>query len=199
MPDDVGHAVPSATGALSWAPTDPGAQEAVPQGAAPQEDERLRADFRRAVGRFATGVTVVSTCPRGVDHAMTANAFTSVSLDPPLVLVCVETQARFHDAVLESGRWAVSILSAQGRPAASWLATRGRPVVGQLDGVPHRRGEYSGAALVDAAVAWLECRTQAVHPAGDHSIVVGEVVRAELGGPGERVLVYHTSAYRELG
>src|SRR6187551_1696115 len=86
--------------------------------------------FRRAVGHFATGVTVVTARVDGIDHAMTASAFTSVSLDPVLVLVCVDKEARFRDAVLESGQWGVSVLSVAGRQAADWFATKGRPLIG---------------------------------------------------------------------
>src|SRR6185436_20256020 len=74
--------------------------------------------FRRAVGHFATGVTVVTTRVGTFDHAMTASAFTSVSLEPVLVLVCVDKEARFRDAVIESGVWGVSVLAAGGRQAA---------------------------------------------------------------------------------
>ncbi len=154
--------------------------------------------FRRAAGRFTTGVCVVTARHDGLDHAMTANAFTSVSLDPVLVLVCVETDARFHDAITQSGQWAVSVLDGSARPVADWLATRGRPLHGQLDRVPHRHGPVTGAALVEAAVAWLECSTQAVYPGGDHSIVVGEVVSVEVGPDDTGTLLYHRSGYSHL-
>jgi flavin reductase (DIM6/NTAB) family NADH-FMN oxidoreductase RutF len=153
--------------------------------------------FRRAVGRFATGVTVVTAVEGGLDHAMTANAFTSVSLDPLLVLVCVENDARFHDAITAAGAWGVSILDASARPVADWLATRGRPLHGQLDRIPFRRG-VTGAAILDQSSAWLECRTQAVHPGGDHDIVVGEVIALGLGDESGGALLYHRSGYRFL-
>jgi flavin reductase (DIM6/NTAB) family NADH-FMN oxidoreductase RutF len=130
------------------------------------------ASFRRAAGQFASGIVVVTT--RG-GHAMTVSAFTSVSLDPPLVLFCAEKIARFHDAVLAEGSWAVSILAEDDEKTARWLATRGRPMDGQLDGVAHHPGPATGAPLLDDALAVLECRTTAVHDAGDHTIVVGEV------------------------
>jgi len=154
------------------------------------------AGFRRAVGRFTTGVCVVTAVDGGINHAMTANAFTSVSLDPMLVLVCVETEARFHDAVLSSGAWAVNILDATGRPLADWLATRGRPLHGQLDRFAHHPGPVTGAAILETAMAWLECRTYAVHPGGDHSIVVGEVVGIGFGHDDTGTLLYHRSGYR---
>jgi flavin reductase (DIM6/NTAB) family NADH-FMN oxidoreductase RutF len=156
------------------------------------------AEFRRAVGRFATGICVVSTVADGLDHAMTVNAFTSVSLEPLLVLVCVETDSRFCDAVLGSGQWAVSVLDASARPAADWLATRGRPLQGQLDAVPHTRGPVTGSPVLEAASAWLECLTHAVYPGGDHLIMVGEVVSVGLGRDDTGALLYHRSSFRKL-
>ena len=168
----------------------------------PTADIGLDADsYRRAVGHFASGVTVVSTRVgtgiHAVDHAMTASAFTSVSLDPILVLVCVDKDARFHDAVLESGTWAVSVLSTAHRRAAEWFAQKGRPLIGQLDQYPHHRG-VTGAALLDGAVAWLECRTQETYDGGDHDIVLGAVLRAAEGARDAPPLVYHRGRYGRL-
>ena len=155
--------------------------------------------FRKALGRFPTGVCVVTAVEDGLDHAMTASAFSSVSLDPLLVLVCVEARARFHEAVLRSGEWAVSILDAGAQPVAQWLATRGRSLEGQLDRVPFRRGAVTGAPLLDQASAWVECRTYALHPAGDHTIVVGEVLGVGVREDGDAgALVYHRGTYRQL-
>ena len=156
------------------------------------------ARFRRAMARFATGVTVVTTVVDGIDHAMTASAFTSVSLEPLLVLVCVEREARFHDAVTESGVWGVSVLDESARPASQWLATRGRPLHGQLDRVPHTTGPVTGVALLEQSLSALECRTTDVHIAGDHSIVVGEVLSIELPDSPAGPLLYHRGAYTHL-
>jgi flavin reductase (DIM6/NTAB) family NADH-FMN oxidoreductase RutF len=156
------------------------------------------AAFRRAVGRFATGICVLTTVESDLDHAMTANAVTSVSLDPMLVLACVETEARFHDAVMASGTWAVTILDETARGVSEWLASRGRPLEGQLSRIPFHRGPLTGAALIDAGLAWMECRTTAVHPGGDHSIVVAEVIGIELGSPDAEPLLYFRSAYHKL-
>jgi flavin reductase (DIM6/NTAB) family NADH-FMN oxidoreductase RutF len=154
--------------------------------------------FRRAVGHFGSGVTVVTARVDGVDHAMTASAFTSVSLEPVLVLVCVDKEARFRDAVLESGLWGVSVLSAAGRQAADWFATKGRPLVGQLDRFPHHRGRSTDVALLDGAVAWLEVRSTAVYDGGDHDIVVGEVIDLAIGDRDASALVYHRGHYGHL-
>lgn len=156
------------------------------------------ASFRQALGRFACGVTVMTTVVDGVDHALTASAFSSVSLDPPLVLVCVDHKNRFHDAMLAAGAWAVSILPESAQDAATWFATRGRPLAGQLDKVPHHRGAVTGAALLDDALAWLECRTWRLHEGGDHSIVVGEVVWAAVSEAIDHPLLYYRSRYGAL-
>lgn len=156
-------------------------------------------EFRRVLARYATGVVVVSVNAGGVDHAMTANSFTSVSLEPPLVLLCVDRRARFHDAVLGQPHWAVSILGGRSRDAASWFATRGRPLRGQFTGYPTTRGEVSGALMLDDAMGRLECRTEAVHPGGDHVILVGRVVTLELRederSPGAP-LIYYRHGFR---
>jgi flavin reductase (DIM6/NTAB) family NADH-FMN oxidoreductase RutF len=154
--------------------------------------------FRRAMSRFATGVTVLTTRVRDLDHAMTASAVTSVSLEPLLLLVCVEREARFHDAVVEAGVWGVSVLSGNDRAVADWLATRGRPLHAQLDRLPHHRGPQTAVALLDNALSTFECRTTEVHPAGDHSIVVGEVVSVTTSAhPGE-ALLYYRGRYETL-
>jgi flavin reductase (DIM6/NTAB) family NADH-FMN oxidoreductase RutF len=154
-----------------------------------------QASFRSAVGQFATGIVVITT-ENG--HAMTVSAFSSVSLDPPLVLFCAEKIARFHDTVLEAGSWAVSILAEDAEPAARWLATRGRPLEDQFDGLPHHPGPVTGAPVLDGALAVLECTTKAVYDGGDHSIVVGHVV-AVSGPSGDRgPLLHHAGRYRRL-
>jgi flavin reductase (DIM6/NTAB) family NADH-FMN oxidoreductase RutF len=155
------------------------------------------ASFRQAAGQFPGGIVVVTT---GAGHAMTVSAFTSVSLEPPLVLFCAEKIARFHDAVLAAGSWAVSILAEDDEKTARWLALRGRPLDGQLDGVAHHPGPVTGAPLLDAALATLECVTAAVHDGGDHSIVVGRVaaVTAPAGSPERGPLVHWAAGYRRL-
>ncbi len=151
--------------------------------------------FRAAMGRFATGVTVVTARGRH-PHAMTASSLASVSLDPPLLLVCLEQEARVHDAVLEDGRFGVSVLSAEQERVSRWLATRGRPLVAQLSQVPTTTGEVLGVPLVAGSLVRLECEVDAAHPAGDHTIVVG-AVRGLVAGDGEP-LVWFGSGYRHL-
>jgi flavin reductase (DIM6/NTAB) family NADH-FMN oxidoreductase RutF len=156
------------------------------------------AAFRLAAGRFPAGIVVVSAALDGVPHIMTVSAFTSVSLDPLLVLFCAEKIARFHDAVLAAGSWAVSVLDEDSEKISRWLSTRGRPLAGQLDEVPHHPGPLTGAPILDRALSALECRTTAVHDGGDHSIVVGEVIGvAGPRSPG-RPLLYYAGRYRRL-
>ena len=157
-----------------------------------------QAAFRRAAGQFPGGIVVVTT---SAGHAMTVSAFASVSLEPPLVLFCAEKIARFHEAVLTAGSWAVSILAEDGEKTARWLATRGRPLDGQLDGVPHHPGPVTGAPLLDGALATLECRTTAVYDGGDHSIIVGQVtgVDSPADRPARGPLVHYAGRYRRLG
>nr|WP_306238880.1 flavin reductase family protein [Ornithinimicrobium cryptoxanthini] len=154
--------------------------------------------YRRAIGRFATGVTVATTFAGQHDHAMTANSITSVSLDPVLLLICVERAARWHDAVLESGVFGISVLGHHARATASWLSTPGRPLHGQLDRVAHHRGQVTNLALIDGALAAFECRTTDVHVAGDHSLVVGEVVGIELPPRVDPALVHFRGRYGHL-
>jgi flavin reductase (DIM6/NTAB) family NADH-FMN oxidoreductase RutF len=156
-------------------------------------------EFRAVMSRFATGVAVVTCVQDGFDHAMTANSFTSVSLDPALVLVCVENDSRFHEAIAHAGAWSVSVLEAGQRGRARWFATRGRPLVGQFDSTPTTRSDGTGALLLDGALAALDCRTVAVHPAGDHDIVVGEVLGLRLPRPDGEPLLYFRSTFRTLG
>lgn len=155
-------------------------------------------EYRRVVGRFATGVAVVTTVVDGVQHAMTCNSLTSVSLEPVLVLFCAEKVARFHDTVLGTATWAVSVL-AEGQQAVSRrFAVRGRPLDDQLAGVAHAAGPYTGAAVLDGAVAALECRTVSTLDAGDHTVVVGEVLGVSVPDPDGSPLLYYEGRYRGL-
>ena len=154
--------------------------------------------FRRTASRFASGIVVVTTSLDGVSHAMTVTAFAAVSLDPVRVLFCAEKIARFHDAVLATGTWAVSMLTEDGEKTARWLATRGRPLAGQLDAFRYHPGDRTGAPILDEALAAMECRTTAVHDGGDHSIVVGEVLSVAEPRPDAAPLLYYATHYRRL-
>lgn len=161
--------------------------------------ERGRRRFRDAMGLFPTGVTLVSTrAADGTDHAITANSVTSVSLRPLLLLVCVEHASRLHDAVLESGLWAVSVLGLDGEPVSRRLARRGHDTLGALAGVPHSRGPETGALLLDTALSTFECRTTAAHPGGDHTVLLGEVLAVRTPRPDAPPLAWHRGRYTAL-
>ncbi|MGC4939009.1 flavin reductase family protein [Kribbella sp. DT2] len=155
------------------------------------------AAFRTALSRFASGITIMSTVQGGVAHAMTASAFTSVSLEPPLVLVCVDRGVRMHEAVLAGGEWAVSVLPAGEQAIAERFAKSGRDLYSQFDGVETVPGPKTGCPLVAGAPAWLECRTWATYAGGDHTIVVGEVLSLSAADD-PSALIYYAGQYRDL-
>jgi flavin reductase (DIM6/NTAB) family NADH-FMN oxidoreductase RutF len=121
---------------------------------------------------------------------LTVNAFTSVSLDPPLVLVCIDHASASHDRILSAGSFAVNVLSAGQSSVARRFASD--PAAGRFDEIAWRDGP-GGAPILDGVSAWLACSVHAVHPAGDHSIVVGRVETAEAGE--EEALVFHRGAF----
>lgn len=154
--------------------------------------------FRAVLGRFASGVTILTTRnAKGEDHGMTASAFCSVSLEPPLVLACIENTTDMYHMLRVDEPFGVSILS----EAQEALSRRFAELpAGRFDGVGYTRGE-SGVILVDDAIAHLECRCVARHRAGDHDIVVGAVEDADVeavpGGAG-RPLLYYRGGYAQL-
>jgi flavin reductase (DIM6/NTAB) family NADH-FMN oxidoreductase RutF len=151
------------------------------------------AAFRRALGQFATGVTVVLTrAADGRRLGLTANAFCSVSLEPPMVLVCVGRRSEAHAGFVESGRFGVSVLAEGQEDVSRRFAARGPE---RFEGFELEEGPH-GSPLVPGALARLECRVTAAHEAGDHVIYVGEVLAAD-SAPGAP-LVYHASGYVRL-
>jgi len=140
--------------------------------------------FRDALAQFASGVTIVAVRQGERLAGLTATAFSSVSLDPPLVLVCVAKTASAHDAVVGAERVGISVLAVE----QGWVARQfARHGVDKFDGVPLVPGQ--DVPLVDGALAHLECRRHARHDAGDHVIVVAEVVAASAAG-GKPLLHY---------
>jgi flavin reductase (DIM6/NTAB) family NADH-FMN oxidoreductase RutF len=151
-------------------------------------------EFRAALARWASGVAVVTAAAGGRIHGMTVSAFASVSLVPPLVLVCAD-KASITLEVVEAGRvFAVNVLAADQQALSNRFASK-KDEHRRFEGVPWRRG-VTGAPLLEGTVAALDCRVVAAHDAGDHVIYVGAVEAAEVhaGEP----LVYHAGLYREL-
>jgi 3-hydroxy-9,10-secoandrosta-1,3,5(10)-triene-9,17-dione monooxygenase reductase component len=150
-------------------------------------------DFRRAMGQFATGITVVTgRDSEGRPFGLTVNSFTSVSLSPPLVLFCLATRSELNAPLGLTRRYGVSVLSEAQEEWSTRFATSG---IDRFEGVEMVEGAQ-GLPLVPDALAWLECRVTDVHAGGDHSIYVGEVLSLEVR-PG-RPLLYHASGYRRL-
>ncbi len=155
-------------------------------------------DFRRAMGSFATGVTVVTVDYEGEVQGMTANAFTSVSLDPLLVLVCVDHQARTHAHLHSRKRFGINVLAEQQRAVAEHYARPDRdPARAEKEAGAKFDRTAHGTPVLHGALAYLECRLQSAQDAGDHTIFIAEVedVVVRTGKP----LLYFESRYRKLG
>jgi len=149
--------------------------------------------FRRICGKFASGITIATVRDAGgAPHGMTANSFTSVSLVPPLVLVCVDHRARILEHFRIGKHFGVNILGAAQRPLSDRFAGSGYD---RFEGVTWRPG-HTGVPLLMDALATLECARVNVVTAGDHDIVIGEVLHADCqdGDP----LVFYGSQYRAL-
>ena len=158
--------------------------------------------FKEALSRWASGVTVVTSRREdGGVHGMTASSFTSVSLNPPLVLICVDRRHRTHDCIHAEGCFGVHILA----DGMEELSDRCAGFLGEhghwLDDLPHRR-ERTGAPILDGTLCWLDCALWQAYDGGDHTIFVGEV-QAAGAAEGEPLLWfergYHTLPNPEAG
>ena len=152
--------------------------------------------FRRVIGHFPAGVAVVTTRrPGGGPAGLTASAICSVSLEPTLILACVSSASESHRYIGESGVFAINILDDETGPELARRFSIAGAAELKFQDVPHRPAA-TGAPILDAALAWLDCRVHATHAAGDHTIFVGEVERADAreGSP----LVYFRSRFGRL-
>jgi flavin reductase len=155
-------------------------------------------EFRKAMGCFATGVTILTLDLEGEVHGMTANAFASVSLDPPLVLVCVDRSARTHAHLHAKKRFGVNVLAENKRVISEYYA---RPVHvhGRAEEEAGARFDRTaqGTPILHGALAYLECRLQSTQEAGDHTIFIAEVedVVVRAGDP----LLFFRGKYRKIG
>jgi flavin reductase (DIM6/NTAB) family NADH-FMN oxidoreductase RutF len=150
-------------------------------------------EFRRLLGHFATGVTVVTTCDLdGRPTGLTVSAFASLSLDPPLVLVCVDHKSQTYPALRERGQFVVNLLTAdQEAISRRFASTR----LDKFDEVPYRPSAH-GLPLIEAALAHIECVTVSTHIEGDHTIFVGRVEGAGFGAG--HPLLYYRGKYHRL-
>lgn len=149
--------------------------------------------FRSVLGRFAAGVTVVTARDGGGhDHGMTVSAFCSLSLDPTLVLVCIEQRTEMHGILEHATHFAVNMLSAGQESLSRRFA---EPMEDRFAGVGYTRG-VTGLVLLEGILAYLECRLVSRHREGDHTIVIGEVIAGEAFA--ERPLLYYRGGYAQL-
>jgi len=155
--------------------------------------------FRKAMGSFPTGVTVVTVASGdSTMYGVTVNSFSSVSLDPMLVLVCLSENSRGVGLIERAEAFAVNVLSAGQRDVARWFADPNRPAGSMMfDGVPFEAGVTGCPVLPDATVSF-ECRLRQSHHAGDHLIVLGEVV-ALVHRPELEPLIFHDGTYKSPG
>ena len=150
-------------------------------------------EFRAVLGRFPSGVTVVTTKgANGSDEGMTVSAFCSLSLDPPLILICIEKSASAYQALTSADGFVVNVLSDKQEQTGRRFSIVD---IERFEGVGFTRSA-NGYAILDDVLAVIECRRIALHEAGDHTIIVGEVeaTRAENGSP----LLYYRGGYAQL-
>ena len=154
------------------------------------------AEFRKVLGQFATGVTLVTTIQEGAGHAMTVNSFSSIALEPPLVLFCADKRARTHRAVALSGVFAVNILREEQRSLSDLFAGKGSDEERQAV-LAAGRAVATGSPILDGTLGYIDCKVVQAHDAGDHVVYIGEALAAgvgELGAP----LLYYRGTYQAL-
>jgi flavin reductase (NADH) len=156
----------------------------------------LADDFKQALASWASGVSVVTTSADGLLYGLTVSSFSSLSLDPPLVLVCLHNENRMPLMIEKAGGFAVSILSRGQEDASRYFAKPGRE---PTPGFTEIGGEWTGSGLpvVAGALAYIACRLHHTLPQGDHTIIVGEVVEA-VTREGPEPLLYWRRGYRGL-
>lgn len=155
-----------------------------------------QAQFRRALGLWASGVTVITTRAEGLVYCMTASSFSSLSLDPLLILICVAHSAKMYELLPLSNAFAVNILRDDQRALGEAFARTGREAVPQLQEVRTFDGP-SGSPIFDSCLAYLDCRVQSTYEGGDHTIYVGEVLAAG-SDESARPLIYFNRGYRAV-
>ena len=150
--------------------------------------------FRQLLGRFATGVTILTTTTvQGQPLGMTANSLSSVSLHPPLMSVCVDREAELHDVILEAREFVVNVLASPQEALARRFSDKHED---RFDGVGYHLSP-EGLILLDGVLAHVVCERHATYPAGDHTIVLGRVVGGATNDG--RPLLYYRGGYAALG
>ena len=150
-------------------------------------------EFRAALSRFVSGVTVVTALGKdNLPAGITVSAFSSLSLDPPLILACIDKRASLHDHLTEGSYFAVNILAEDQQDISRLFASKDED---RFNGTRYRWG-VSGAPLLDGSVAYIECRVVHAYPGGDHTIIVGEVESTSIAD--HKPLVYYRGDYANL-
>jgi flavin reductase (DIM6/NTAB) family NADH-FMN oxidoreductase RutF len=155
-------------------------------------------DYRNVMRHWPSGVTVVTVLDGGTAHGMTASAFTSVSINPPLVLVVVDKRWRSHGFLLQGRVFCVNILTEDQVDISDRFAGRQGDIADRFAGLATAVAA-SGAPVLTDALAWLDCRLDQHYDAGDHAIFVGRVLAVGVPHPEARPLLYHDTRYRALG
>ena len=153
-------------------------------------------DLRHAMRQWATGVTVVTAQSAGVRHGMTVSSFTSLSLEPPLVLVSLEQTAKTYRLVQEARHFGVTVLSQEQVEISNRFAGRIPDGEDRFAGL-ESFSMISGAPLLQGGLAWFDCVVIATYPAGNHTVFIGEVLAAQTGDPASPLL-YYDRDYRNL-
>jgi flavin reductase (DIM6/NTAB) family NADH-FMN oxidoreductase RutF len=163
----------------------------------------LSGDGRDAVAmgavrrRWSTGVAVVITAEGGGYRGATIGAMAMVSVDPPLVLACVDREGRLAGLLTDGGAFAVSILERHHEPTADRFAGRGPLPDAALTGIPHQLSP-SGLPVLAGALAWLDCRVRDIHDGGDHTLIIGSVEATGLGVDTDDPLITYGGRYRGI-
>ena len=150
--------------------------------------------LRKMRGLFASGVTVVTTAHEGQLRGVTVSAFASVSLNPPLVMICLANESESKDWIAESSVFAVNILSDEQEFLSERFAARAPIVNTRFDGVPYHTA-ITGSPILAGSLAWYDCRVEALHDGGDHTIFIGRVEALGFGAEGKQPLLYFANRY----
>lgn len=153
-------------------------------------------DFKAALGSWAAGVTVVTTKEAGMIYGITVSSFSSLSVDPLLVLVCLANSNRLPPMIEKSGHFAVSILAEGQEDISAFFATSKREPVAEWTEFGTVEKE-TGSPIITGAIAHLDCEVHELLPGGDHTIAVGHVVSA-AADPSLKPLIYYRRGYRQL-
>lgn len=153
-------------------------------------------EFRAALAQWASGVAIATSVLEGQRIGITVSSFTSLSMEPPRVLICVAKRLYTHQVIVTSGCFAVNILAADQQDWGMLFAGRVPEQADRFEGIAHFEAE-TGAPILPGVLAWVDCRLSTVHDGGDHSIIVGDVVAAGARTDGAPILYYHRT-WRQL-